>query len=295
VRTPDTREAISKFLADRGLSPIHRRGQNFLVRPGALDRIVTTAKVAPSDVVLEVGPGCGGLTERLLATGARVVAAELDRGLADVVEELLGQEERLQVVRGDVMATKSSLAPDVLVAVAAGEADRPWKVVSNLPYQISSPFLSGCALLPTPPARLVVTVQREVGDVLMAEPGSDAYSPLSFLARLAWEVRRVEALPAAAFWPRPQVDSCVMSLDRGASRPVPLARSVALARRLFQRRRKALRGTLPDALTEVTGRPVADDALGRWLGEVGVTGSDRIDAVPPEAIEGLLAAAVRDS
>jgi len=295
VRTPDTREDISKLLADRGLSPIHRRGQNFLVRPGALDRIVAAAAVEPSDVVLEVGPGCGGLTERLLATGARVVAAELDRGLADVVEAFLGEDERLQVVRGDVMASKSSLAPEVLAAVAPETPGTHWKVVSNLPYQISSPFLSGCALLPKPPKRLVVTVQHEVGEVLMAESGSDAYSPLSFLARLAWEVRRLEGLPAAAFWPRPQVDSCVMALDQRPSRPIPLSRSVALARRLFQRRRKALRGTLPGALAEVTGSHVAEETLVGWLGEVGVAGTDRIDAVTPESIEGLLAAAVRDS
>ncbi|MAB90884.1 MAG: 16S rRNA (adenine(1518)-N(6)/adenine(1519)-N(6))-dimethyltransferase RsmA [Planctomycetota bacterium] len=289
MRAPDSREAISKTLSERGLSPLHRRGQNFLVRPGVLDRAVEAAEVVAGDVVLEVGPGCGGLTERLLLAGARVIAVEIDVGLADVVAEFLGAESRLSLLRTDVMEKKSALSAEVDAAL---EGVPRWKVCSNLPYQVSSPFLSACALHPRPPERLVVTLQNEVGRVLRAGPGDADYSPLSFLARLAWGVTRVESVPAAAFWPRPQVDSAVMRLDRAPSRTVPLGETVAFARRLFQGRRKALRNTVAKALSPVGEgdfSPVDVDGL---LDRAGLSADDRIDAAAPEAIERLYGLAV---
>lgn len=290
MRAPDSREAISKTLSERGLSPLHRRGQNFLVRPGVLDRVVEVLEVASGDLVLEVGPGCGGLTERLLLASARVIAVEVDVGLAEVVADLLGSETGLTLIRCDVMERKSALAAEVVDALDAAGAADGWKVCANLPYQISSPFLSACALHPTPPSRLVVTLQKEVGDVLRASPGDGAYSPLSFLAGLAWQVTRVESVSAAGFWPRPQVDSVVMRLDQAPQRSVPLRETVAFARRLFQARRKTLRKTVPGAL-DGARHPVPD--VDRLLASAGLTGDDRIDAVEPHAIERLYASAVR--
>lgn len=289
MRTPDSREAISKTLSARGLSPLHRRGQNFVVRPGVLDRIVRAAEIAAGEVVLEVGPGCGSLTERLLLAGAQVIAVEIDTGLAKVVAELLGSEPGLRLLSADVMEKKSALASEVDVALGGTS---PWKVCANLPYQVSSPFLSACALHQTPPERLVVTLQSEVGDVLRAGPGDKDYSPLSFLAGLAWEVTRVESVPAAAFWPRPQVESAVMRLDRAPGRSVPLRETVAFARRLFQGRRKALRNTVPRALNPGgEGDPCPVD-VDRLLERAGLSGNDRIDAAAPDAIERLYALAV---
>lgn len=284
MRAPDTREAIKQALADRGLSPLHRHGQNFLIRKTVLDRVAAAARVGEGDVVLEVGPGCGGLTDRLLESGARVVAAEIDRGLAELVADTFGDDPGFTLVRGDVMGQKSALADGVLDALAAAGAwDRGWTVAANLPYQISSPFLSACALLPRPPRRLVVTLQKEVGEVLRAGPGDSAYSALSFLSRLAWTVGRLEALAPGSFWPAPKVDSVVLEMDAREPRPTPLAETIGLARRLFQRRRKALRGTVRDLV------PKGVDVAG-LLESVGLSGDDRIDAVDPEAIERLAAA-----
>lgn len=289
MRAPDSREAISKTLSMRGLSPQHRRGQNFLVRPGMLDRIVEAAGITAGDVVLEVGPGCGGLTERLLLAGAEVLAVEVDVGLAEIVAEFLGAEPHLRILRIDVMEKKSALAPEVDAALRGTSS---WKVCANLPYQVSSPFLSACALYPTPPERLVVTLQDEVGDVLCAGPGDEDYSPLSFLAGLAWDVTRVASVPAAAFWPRPQVESAVMRLDRAPARQVPLRETVAFARRLFQGRRKALRNTIPRALNPDGEGDLRLVDVDRLLERVGLSGDDRIDVAAPDAIERLYALAV---
>ena len=284
MRTPDSREAIRTTLGDRGLSPLHRHGQNFLVRPGVLDRVASAAGVTEGDVVLVVGAGCGGLTDRLLGAGARVVAVEIDRGLGDLVEELLGDDPGLTLVRGDVMGSKSTLSDEVRAALArAGAFENGWTVASNLPYQISSPFLSACALETVPPRRLVVTVQKEVGDVLRASPSDSAYSALSFLSCLAWQVARLEALPPGAFWPAPKVASVVLVMEAAAPRPTPLGATVALARQLFQRRRKALRGTVREVA------PTGTDIVA-LLAEIGVDGDERIDAVAPEMIEKLAVA-----
>ncbi|NRA97854.1 MAG: hypothetical protein HRU14_16785, partial [Planctomycetes bacterium] len=216
-------------------------------------------------------------------------AVEVDVGLAEIVAEFLGAEPHLRILRIDVMEKKSALAPEVDAALRGTSS---WKVCANLPYQVSSPFLSACALYPTPPERLVVTLQDEVGDVLCAGPGDEDYSPLSFLAGLAWDVTRVASVPAAAFWPRPQVESAVMRLDRAPARQVPLRETVAFARRLFQGRRKALRNTIPRALNPDGEGDLRLVDVDRLLERVGLSGDDRIDVAAPDAIERLYALAV---
>ena len=283
---PVTKEAIQAAFEARGLSPLHRFGQNFLIRPDVLDRIVAAAELRPDEVVLEVGPGTGGLTERLLAACRRVVAAEIDRGLADHLRDLFADDSRFELIVGDVMMKKSALEPDVVQAVMnAGGADGPWCVVANLPYQISSPFLSALGSGPAPPRRIVATLQKEVGIVLNAGPGDEDYTPLSFLARLVWDVERLMVLSPSSFWPAPKVDSVVMRLDTRPERPTSLAATIALGRRLFQGRRKALRSTVARA----TG--VSAEQATAWLEAAGLSPTDRIDGVDPEAIARVAALA----
>jgi 16S rRNA (adenine1518-N6/adenine1519-N6)-dimethyltransferase len=277
-------------LAARGLAPRHRFGQNFLVRGEALDRIADAAQVEEGQTVLEVGPGLGGLTSRLLDRGARVIAVEIDSGLSDFLQDELGHRPGFHLLRGDVMARKSALSPQVLGALETLEGSA-WKVVANLPYQISSPFLMALPLLSDPPTTVVVTLQKEVGGVLSASPSSANYSPLSFLARLAWDVERLFNLPPTVFHPIPDVTSSVLRLRRRAKRSVPLAATVLLARRLFQTRRKALRATLPRAAA-LLGAGAID--CGAVLEEAGLLGLERIDAIPPEQVERLAGILLRE-
>ena len=131
----------------------------------------------------------------------------------------------------------------------------------------------------------MATLQKEVGIVLNAGPGDEDYTPLSFLARLVWDVERLMVLSPSSFWPAPKVDSVVMRLDTRPERPTSLAATIALGRRLFQGRRKALRSTVARA----TG--VSAEQATAWLEAAGLSPTDRIDGVDPEAIARVAALA----
>lgn len=292
-RAPVRAAEIDAALAARGLSPLKRFGQHFLVRPEILDRIVELAAIAPGDVVLEVGPGTGGLTERLLSAGARVAAVEIDRGLHAFLQELLAGEAGLSLSHQDVMERKSRIAPGVLAAIDGLRRGGAWKVVSNLPYQISSPFLAALPALDEPPAVTVVTVQKEVGDVLRASPGDEEYSPLSLAARLYFLVTTGPGLGPASFHPRPEVDSVVLRLDRAPARAVPARTMLGFARILFQSRRKALSTSLPRAIAAVRpgAAPTRETAL-ECLRAAGLRPADRVDGIDPDRLERMCVAAL---
>lgn len=286
---------MQAMLSARGLEPIHRFGQNFLVQDGMLGRIADAAELTRGEVVLEPGPGPGGLTEELLDRGARVVAVELDRGLVGHLEDVFSAEPNLRLISGDILKKKSAIAPEVLEALdeelGKQEPLAPWTVVSNLPYQISSPFLSALVQLPRPPRRIVVMLQAEVGKVLLAAPGDDDYSALSFLARVHLDVRRLFAVPPQAFFPAPQVSSAVMRLDPRAERIGFAPELLPVVRRLFQTRRKKLGKTLTQALESLHDKEVAARGTEALL-NLGVEAGTRIDGVDPDALATAIATAL---
>ncbi|MFG0319953.1 MAG: ribosomal RNA small subunit methyltransferase A, partial [Planctomycetota bacterium JB042] len=201
--------AIREALAARGRRPTRRFSQNFLTDPALLGSIVDAAGVEAGDVVLEVGPGPGALTAALLARGATVVAVEVDRVMAEVLRELLGEPERLVLVEEDARAGGGAPSPSTAAALDRAEASAArsgYRLAANLPYAIASPLLVDL-LWTRPPVAGAVTVQFEVADRLVAAPGSRAYGALSVLVALRAEATKVRRLPAGAFWPAPKVDS----------------------------------------------------------------------------------------
>lgn len=242
---------IRALLAAHGLQPQHRFGQNFLIDLNLLRKLPAAADVHPSDVILEVGPGTGSLTEILLETGARVVACEIDRGLAALLRERLSDRPNFTLVEGDALATKHTLHPELLGTlrreqVATGGV---WKLVANLPYQIATPLLVELLQLDPPPAVLCATIQKEVGERIAAAAGTSAYGTLSVVAQTLATSERIAVLPPSAFWPAPQVDSLMIKLtprprsDTGVTDPAAFARTV---QRAFSQRRKMLRRILRD-------------------------------------------------
>ena len=228
----------TRALAERlGVAPIKSRGQNFLIDPNTVRRIVRLAGLTEdeSERVLEIGPGLGSLTLGLLEAGARVTAVELDPALAQalpetVAERVPGVAERLTVVVGDALRTAIPTDSTVLAA--------------NLPYNVAVPIL--LRLLETQPQleRGVIMVQAEVAARLAAPPGSRTYGVPS--AKLAWYAssKVAAAVPRTVFWPQPRVDSSLLTWTR---RPEPAGdrpATFAVIDAAFAQRRKTLRAAL---------------------------------------------------
>lgn len=232
---------IKQLLATHGLHPKHKFGQNYLHDGNHMARIMEAASISPGDRVLEVGPGTGALTERLLDTGASVIAVEIDADyeplLRDRIAQIHGTDARFELLITDILAGKHAIAPAALDAVGAG----PFKLIANLPYQIASPLLAN--LVQDHPAMTdaVVMIQKEVADRLVSPPGSKAYGALGILIQALCDVTRVGVLAPGCFWPAPKVASAVVHLKR-RDHPLtddPRALSTLL-QKLFTQRRKQL-------------------------------------------------------
>jgi len=253
MRDMQTVTEIRALLHDRGMQPRKRFGQNFLVDAGKRRRILDAAGIEPHDLVLEVGPGTGGLTEGLLEAGAHVVAVEIDRDLCDILRQRLGGHARFTLIEGDALAGKHALSDEVVSALGligpasdhGRHATAPrFTLVANLPYNIASPLLVTLAGSYPAMRRAVVMVQKEVAGRMLAEPGGKAYGPLTVMLQATCAVTRIDTLGPGSFWPPPRVDSVVVQLTR---RDQPLTDDLSaladLTQRLFQQRRKQI-GTI---------------------------------------------------
>ena len=235
---------IKALLEARGLHPKRSLGQNFLADQNLIAKLVRSCDVGPDDRVLEIGPGTGTLTEALLDAGACVLSCELDDALADLLRERLGDRDRFTLVHGDCLASKRELHP----AIATWIGSEPFKLVANLPYGCATPLLSTLLLHHAGCTTMGVTIQKELGDRLLAKAGSREYGPISVIAQAACDVEKIGHLPPACFWPRPQVDSSMLVLRRRAE---PLADPVVLSavcESLFRQRRKRIAKPLRELL-----------------------------------------------
>ena len=230
-----------------------RKGQNFLVDLNLLDLLERSAEIQPDDIVLEVGSGTAALTERLARSAFRVVSAEIDPRLATLARDRLIDAENVTLVEGDVLASKHRLAPAVLAAIDDAEAAREadgrrgrFLLVANLPYCVATPVISNLLLL-KPFSTATVTVQREMGERMIATASSHAYNALSVWVGAQCRGEIVRILPPSAFWPRPKVDSAIVRLDLEPERRQRIADLQGFhkfVRDIFCHRRKVLRGIL---------------------------------------------------
>lgn len=255
---------IRRIAAEAGVSPTKKYGQNFVIDPGTVRRIVREARVQPGDHVLEVGPGLGSLTLALLEAGAQVHAVEIDPTLAQrlpqTVRRFMPQaQDRLTVLRADAL----TLQPQSMPALAT--ADHRFALVANLPYNVATPIVLTLLERFANLESFLVMVQREVADRLAATPGSKVYGTPS--VKLAWygEAKRVGLVGRNVFWPAPNVDSALVAFHRAATsrnQPMPAgecaqAHVFALIDAAFGQRRKtlhaALRGIVPDDAYNLSG------------------------------------------
>ena len=179
-------------------------GQNFLYDEALLASLAAEAGVTKDEDVLEIGPGCGSLTKHLCENAGRVLAIELDERLIPLLRAFLDQYKNLTVVQGDVMALN---LPEV-----TKDLKRPFAVVANIPYYITTPLIKLLLTGGLPVSRLALMVQREVADKILANPGDEAWGPLSILCRFLCEPRLALDVPAEMFTPPPKVDSAFVVL-----------------------------------------------------------------------------------
>jgi 16S rRNA (adenine1518-N6/adenine1519-N6)-dimethyltransferase len=240
-----TRREVLELLDSHGVRPSRALGQNFVTDPNTVRRIARLAAVGAGDRVLEIGPGAGSLTLALAATGASVTAVELDRHLIPVLESVLAGKG-VRLVQGDAM----TLDWTDLLGTLPG-----WVLVANLPYNVATPLVADLLDDVRVIDRMLVMVQREVGERLVAGPGDEGYGAVSVKVAYWAEASIAGRVSPQVFHPRPRVESVLVSIRR---RPAPAvdpdyvaaADLFAVVRAGFATRRKMLRNSLAGVVDE---------------------------------------------
>lgn len=216
-------------------------GQNFLIDGHVLDKIIAGAGVTKDDMVLEIGPGIGTMTQYLAEASGKVVAVEIDRNLLPILQETLADYDNVKVIHADVLSL------DLEKLVQEENGGRPIKVVANLPYYITTPIIMALFEQHVPLANVTVMVQKEVAARMKSGPGSKDYGALSLAVQYYAEPYIVANVPCNCFMPRPNVDSAVIRLTRYEEPPVQVKDEKMLfkiIRASFNQRRKTLQNGL---------------------------------------------------
>ncbi|MFO1094800.1 MAG: 16S rRNA (adenine(1518)-N(6)/adenine(1519)-N(6))-dimethyltransferase RsmA [Planctomycetaceae bacterium] len=245
-----TRSYIQRLLGARGLNPRRDLGQNFLIDLNLVRFVAEQAELGPQDVVLEVGAGLGSLTGELAPLAGAVIAVEYDPNLYQLAKDSLAGFTDLVLLNCDILRSKSRLSDQVLAAVEhllAAAPERQLKLVANLPYNVATPVISNLVATDLPWERMVVTIQYELAERMLAGPSTPQYGSLSVWLQSQCDVEIVRKLPPSVFWPQPQVDSAIVKITPSAGKRALIADRPFFheyIRQVFQQRRKQLRGLL---------------------------------------------------
>ena len=227
-------------------------GQNFLIDPHVLDKIVKASRVTKEDFVLEIGPGIGTMTQYLASAAREVVAVEIDKALIPILEDTLKDFENVMVINDDILKV------DIRSLAEERNGGKPIKVVANLPYYITTPIIMGLFENHVPIDSITVMVQKEVADRMQVGPGTKEYGALSLAVQYYASPYIVANVPPNCFMPRPKVGSAVIRLTRHEVPPIQVKDEKLLFRLIrasFNQRRKTLANGLnndPVSYTHLT-------------------------------------------
>jgi 16S rRNA (adenine1518-N6/adenine1519-N6)-dimethyltransferase len=276
---------LRSLLDAHQIHPKNKLGQNFLIDLNLLDLIVRAAEVSRDDLVLEIGSGTGSLTARLADHAGAVLSVEIDPDFHRLAGEAVAGRANVTLLHADVLKNKNTLSPQVMETLddlRRHSGCSRLKLVSNLPYAVAMPVLSNLLLSDEPFERMVVMVQWEIAERLLARPGTKDYGALTVLVQSLADVDTVRRrVPPAVFWPRPQVASAVMLIrPNAAKRPHvgDVQRFRNFLRDLYSHRRKNLRGALVGL---PSGRREKEE-VDRKLTELGLDGTVRAEALDIE-------------
>ncbi|MCZ6671545.1 MAG: 16S rRNA (adenine(1518)-N(6)/adenine(1519)-N(6))-dimethyltransferase RsmA [Verrucomicrobia bacterium] len=236
MATYPTLKVVKTLLQRHGLAPRKRLGQNFLVEANIARKSLQLADIQQDDTIVEIGPGLGALTQLLLEAGCQVFAIEMDAGLHRYLDSVLASQspDSFHLMQGDAMDH-----PLASLTTHGGT----FKIVANLPYAISTPWLD--AVLSGPlPSRMVLMLQKEAADRFVAKPGTGTFGPISLFLKCAYEVDAKHSVSAQCFYPTPDVGSALLSLKR---KSVPILFSPEIKdgiRQIFRQRRKQISSIL---------------------------------------------------
>ena len=219
-------------------------GQNFLIDTHVLDKIIGSAEITKDDVVLEIGPGIGTMTQYLACAAKNVIAVEIDKALIPILEDTLSEYENVRVINHDVLKV------DIAKLAEEENGGKPIKVVANLPYYITTPIIMGLFENHVPIKSITVMVQKEVADRMQVGPGTKDYGALSLAVQYYAKPYIVANVPPNCFMPRPKVGSAVIRLTRHAAPPVKVDNEkwmFDIIRASFNQRRKTLANGLKNS------------------------------------------------
>jgi 16S rRNA (adenine1518-N6/adenine1519-N6)-dimethyltransferase len=259
---------LSKRLTAAGLRPVSRFGQNFLIDLNLVDLIARSAELRKTDVVLEIGTGVGSLTTRLSDQAGAVLTVEIDNNLYRLASEELADRPNVRLIHGDALRNKNSLRSDIMEQIRDAKSriggDARFLLVANLPYNVATPIISNLLHETPPPDALVVTIQKELADRIIAEPGTKDYGALSVWIQSVCKAEIVRILSPKVFWPRPKVHSAILrleSLPNAREKFADLKHFHQTVRALFLHRRKFLRSVVASAMKQSLSKTQVDEVL----------------------------------
>jgi 16S rRNA (adenine1518-N6/adenine1519-N6)-dimethyltransferase len=276
---------LRNLFEGRGIRPKSKLGQNFLIDLNLLDLLLRTADLTREDLAVEIGTGTGSLTARLAQQAGAVLGVEVDTAFYALTREAIaGHENRIVLLHHDVLENKNTIRTDVVTAL--GELRQrsgctTLKLVANLPYAVAVPVLTNFLISDLGFERLVATVQWEIAERLMAQPGTKDYGALAVLVQNVADVELVRQLPPTVFWPRPQVASAIVCIRPNAAKRAHVGDVLRLRhflRDLYVHRRKNLRGALAGSPRGRVDKAEVD----RKLAELGLDGRARAETLDLE-------------
>lgn len=233
-------------------------GQNFLIDTHVLDKIINSAEITKDDMVLEIGPGIGTMTQYLACAAGKVVAVEIDKALIPILEDTLSEYDNVRVINEDVLKV------DIAKLAEEENGGRPIKVVANLPYYITTPIIMGLFENNVPIKSITVMVQKEVADRMQVGPGTKDYGALSLAVQYYAKPYIVANVPPNCFMPRPKVGSAVIRLDRYEEPQVQVKDEklmFKIIRASFNQRRKTLANGLKNSAELDYSKETIEEAI----------------------------------
>lgn len=262
-----TRSHLMTLFRDHGFNPRTDLGQNFLIDINLIEFAVRAADISKDDLVLEVGTGTGGMTTFLAEQARHVISVEVDPKMFALASHVTKSCQNVTLINRDILHNKNTLSPeivDLLHQEIGKHPDGEFKLVANLPYSVATPVISNLVSSDLPWTRIVATIQLELGEKMIAEPGTRSYGALSVWLQSQCSVRIIRRMGPQVFWPRPKVYSAIVSLwrhDGRAGRIDDRPFFLDFIRRLFHHRRKRMRKVLCGMYSKQVSKTEVDAIL----------------------------------